>query len=155
MRANGSIQHVDVIPQEIKELYKTVWELSMKDIIDMSADRGRFIDQSQSLNLFIDQPNMGKITSMHFYAWKKGLKTGMYYLRSKAAVDPIKFTVAQNLQESRVSKTSSDGLKVENTQTNNDATSMDANTNTNVEMKVEDAPQVCSLDDPDCLMCGS
>jgi len=93
MRANGSIQHIDIIPQEIKELYKTVWELSMKDIIDMSRQRGYFIDQSQSLNLFMENANYSKLTSMHFYAWKSGLKTGMYYLRTKAAVDAIKFTL--------------------------------------------------------------
>jgi len=93
MRANGSIQHVDVIPQNIKDLYKTVWELSMKDIIDMSRQRGYFIDQSQSLNLFMEGATMSKLTSMHFYAWKSGLKTGMYYLRTKSAVDAIKFTL--------------------------------------------------------------
>ena len=93
MRANGSIQHVDVIPQDIKELYKTVWELSMKDIIDMSRQRGYFIDQSQSLNLFMEGATMAKLTSMHVYAWKSGLKTGMYYLRTKSAVDAIKFTL--------------------------------------------------------------
>lgn len=93
MRANGSIQHIDAIPKEIKDLYKTVWELSMKDIIDMSRQRGYFIDQSQSLNLFMENANYAKLTSMHFYAWKSGLKTGMYYLRTKAAVDAIKFTL--------------------------------------------------------------
>ena len=93
MRANGSIQHIDIIPDEIKQLYKTVWELSMKDIIDMSRQRGYFIDQSQSLNLFMENANFAKLTSMHFYAWKSGLKTGMYYLRTKAAVDAIKFTL--------------------------------------------------------------
>lgn len=93
MRANGSIQHIDAIPEEIRELYKTVWELSMKDIIDMSRQRGYFIDQSQSLNLFMENANYAKLTSMHFYAWKSGLKTGMYYLRTKAAVDAIKFTL--------------------------------------------------------------
>ncbi|MGI9547304.1 MAG: ribonucleoside-diphosphate reductase subunit alpha [Flavobacteriaceae bacterium] len=93
MRANGSIQHIDLIPDEIKQLYKTVWELSMKDIIDMSRQRGYFIDQSQSLNLFMENANFAKLTSMHFYAWKSGLKTGMYYLRTKAAVDAIKFTL--------------------------------------------------------------
>ncbi len=93
MRANGSIQHIDNIPDEIKQLYKTVWELSMKDIIDMSRQRGYFIDQSQSLNLFMENANYAKLTSMHFYAWKSGLKTGMYYLRTKAAVDAIKFTL--------------------------------------------------------------
>ncbi|HEY5687313.1 MAG TPA: ribonucleoside-diphosphate reductase subunit alpha, partial [Yeosuana sp.] len=93
MRANGSIQGIDAIPQDIKELYKTVWELSMKDIIDMSRHRGYFIDQSQSLNLFLEGATMAKLTSMHFYAWKSGLKTGMYYLRTKSAVDAIKFTL--------------------------------------------------------------
>lgn len=93
MRNNGSIQDIDGIPQEIKELYKTVWEMSMKDIIDMSRQRGYFIDQSQSLNLFMEGATMAKLTSMHFYAWKSGLKTGMYYLRTKSAVDAIKFTL--------------------------------------------------------------
>ena len=93
MRANGSIQHIDIIPQDIKDLYKTVWEMSMKDIIDMSRQRGYFIDQSQSLNLFMENATFSKLTSMHFYAWKSGLKTGMYYLRTKSAVDAIKFTL--------------------------------------------------------------
>src|SRR5690606_25418581 len=81
------------IPQNIKDIYKTVWEISQKVIIDMSADRGAYICQSQSLNIHITNPNFGKLTSMHFYAWKKGLKTGMYYLRSTAAADAIKFTL--------------------------------------------------------------
>jgi ribonucleoside-diphosphate reductase alpha chain len=93
MRHNGSVQNIDVIPQDLKELYKTVWEMSMKDIIDMSRHRGYFIDQSQSLNLFMQDANYAKLTSMHFYAWQSGLKTGMYYLRTKAAVDAIKFTL--------------------------------------------------------------
>lgn len=93
MRANGSVQNIDIIPQDIKELYKTVWELSMKDIIDMSRQRGYFVDQSQSLNLFMENANFSKLTSMHFYAWQSGLKTGMYYLRTKSAVDAIKFTL--------------------------------------------------------------
>ncbi len=95
MRANGSIQHIDIIPQDLKELYKTVWEMSMKDIIDMSRQRGYFIDQSQSMNLFMQDPDFGKLTSMHFYAWKSGLKTGMYYLRTKSAVNAIQFTVSK------------------------------------------------------------
>lgn len=90
---NGSIQPIDGIPQEIKDLYKTAWEIKQRSIIDMAADRGAFIDQSQSLNLFMESPNYKKLTSAHFYAWEKGLKTGMYYLRSRPAVDPIKFTV--------------------------------------------------------------
>ncbi|WP_269221656.1 ribonucleoside-diphosphate reductase subunit alpha [Flavobacterium sp. IMCC34518] len=93
MRHNGSVQNIDVIPQDLKELYKTVWEMSMKDIIDMSRQRGYFVDQSQSLNLFMQDANYSKLTSMHFYAWQSGLKTGMYYLRTKAAVDAIKFTL--------------------------------------------------------------
>ena len=101
IKSNGSIQHIDIIPEDIRNIYKTVWELSMRDIIDMAADRGIFIDQSQSLNLFVDAPNVGKLTSMHFYAWKKGLKTGMYYLRTKPATDAIKFTVnkSSNLEK--------------------------------------------------------
>ena len=99
MRANGSVQHIDVIPQELKDLYKTVWELSMKDIIDMSRQRGYFVDQSQSLNLFMQDANYSKLTSMHFYAWKSGLKTGMYYLRTKSAVNAIQFTVSKNKKE--------------------------------------------------------
>ncbi|HZY38824.1 MAG TPA: ribonucleoside-diphosphate reductase subunit alpha [Mucilaginibacter sp.] len=91
--ANGSIQEIEEIPLEIKELYKTVWEIKMRSIIDMAADRGAYICQSQSLNLFINSPNASKLTSMHFYAWKKGLKTGMYYLRTQAASQAVKFTV--------------------------------------------------------------
>jgi ribonucleoside-diphosphate reductase subunit M1 len=86
---NGSIQNIERIPKEIRELYKTVWEISQKKIIDMAADRGAFIDQSMSLNIHIAEPNYGKLTSMHFYAWKKGLKTGMYYLRSRPAANAI------------------------------------------------------------------
>jgi ribonucleoside-diphosphate reductase alpha chain len=93
MRSNGSIQDIKQIPDELKELYKTVWEMSMKDIIDMARHRGYFIDQSQSLNLFMEGATMSKLTSMHFYAWKSGLKTGMYYLRTKSAVDAIQFTL--------------------------------------------------------------
>jgi len=95
MANNGSIQNIDEIPDNIKALYKTVWEIKQKDLLDMAADRGAFIDQSQSLNVFIDQPNHAKLSSMHFYGWKKGLKTGMYYLRTKAAADAIKFTVSK------------------------------------------------------------
>lgn len=99
MRHNGSVQNIDIIPQDLKELYKTVWEMSMKDIIDMSRQRGYFIDQSQSLNLFMQDANYSKLTSMHFYAWQSGLKTGMYYLRTKAAVDAIKFTLNNDKKE--------------------------------------------------------
>jgi len=91
--ANGSVQHIDEIPANIKELYKTVWEIKQRNLIDMAADRGAYICQSQSLNLFVDSPSTSKLTSMHFYAWKKGLKTGMYYLRSQAATQAVQFTV--------------------------------------------------------------
>ena len=91
--ANGSVQNIHEIPDNLKALYKTAWELSQKSIIEMSADRGAFICQSQSLNLFVENANFGKLSSMHFFAWEKGLKTGMYYLRTKAATDAIKFTV--------------------------------------------------------------
>lgn len=98
--ANGSVQDIPEVPENIKELYKTVWEIKQKTVIDMAADRGAYICQSQSLNLFIQNANFAKLTSMHFYAWKKGLKTGMYYLRTKAAADAIKFTVeATNSEE--------------------------------------------------------
>ncbi len=104
MASNGSVQSFDDVPQHLKDLYKTVWEISQKVIIDLAADRGAYVCQSQSLNLFVENPNFGKLTSMHFYAWQKGLKTGMYYLRSKAAVDPIKFTLSDKHQQKYVNK---------------------------------------------------
>ena len=90
---NGSIQNIPVIPDHIKKLYKTVWEISQKNVIRQAADRGAFIDQSQSLNIHIAEPNFGKMSSMHFYGWECGLKTGMYYLRTKPAAQAIQFTV--------------------------------------------------------------
>ncbi len=131
MASNGSIQDFDDIPEDLKALYKTVWEISQKTIIDLSADRGAYVCQSQSLNLFIENPNFGKLTSMHFYAWQKGLKTGMYYLRSKAAVDPIKFTLSAKHQKKYV--------KSEEELTEQDEIPMG---------------EVCTMDE-DCLMCGS
>jgi len=92
---NGSVQQIPEIPADLKMLYRTSWEIKQRALIDMAADRGAFIDQSQSFNVFVQDPNYGKLSSMHFYGWKKGLKTGMYYLRSKAAADAIKFTVDQ------------------------------------------------------------
>ena len=90
---NGSVENVSEIPKELKEVYKTVWEVSQKTVIDMAADRAPFIDQTQSMNLWLSTPTFGKVNSMHMYAWKKGLKTGMYYLRSRSAVDAVKVTV--------------------------------------------------------------
>jgi ribonucleoside-diphosphate reductase alpha chain len=145
MRANGSIQHIETIPMEIRNLYKTVWELSMKDIIDMSRHRGYFIDQSQSLNLFMEGATMSKLTSMHFYAWKSGLKTGMYYLRTKSAVDAIKFTVKKKLEEKKI--TESNKIK-ENTPI------VPVEPLSPEELKSMLSKSEQSQDD-DCLMCGS
>ena len=93
VRAGGSIQNIKELPDDMKNKYKTVWELSQKVIIDMAADRGHFVDQSQSMNLFVESPTIGKLSSMHMYAWKASLKTGMYYLRSKAKARPIQFSL--------------------------------------------------------------
>ena len=92
MRAGGSVQGLD-IPDKLKEIYRTVWEIPQKSIIDMAANRGAFIDQSQSLNIFMENATMAKLSSMHMYGWKKGLKTGMYYLRTRAKAKPIQVTV--------------------------------------------------------------
>lgn len=139
---NGSIQNIPEIPVDIKERYKTVWEISQKAIIDMSADRGAYICQSQSLNIHLQDANFGKMTSMHFYAWKKGLKTGMYYLRTKAATDAIKFTVEKEKQE----QPKAEATAVVQTQ---------QGTLTQAQLDQQAAVQ-CSLDDPDgCEMCGS
>jgi len=133
--ANGSVQDMPEVPQNIKDLYKTVWEISQKVIINMAADRGAYICQSQSMNVFMQEPNFGKLTSMHFYAWKKGLKTGMYYLRSKAATSAIQFTVDKsNLQSTPQPNPANDEQSKAH---NQDAIA-------------------CSLDNPDdCEMCGS
>ncbi len=169
MRANGSIQHLDIIPDDIKELYKTVWELSMKDIIDMSRHRGYFIDQSQSLNLFMEDANYSKLTSMHFYAWKSGLKTGMYYLRTKSAVDAIKFTldntkkkevptsIAAEAEVSAARPTAAEAvtIQVEATSATATQTEVDIQPMTPQEMKEMIARAKEGQPDDDCLMCGS
>jgi ribonucleoside-diphosphate reductase alpha chain len=127
--ANGSVQQIEEIPTNLKEIYKTVWEIKQRTLIDMSADRGAFICQSQSLNLFVEQPNFAKLSSMHFYTWKKGLKTGMYYLRTKAATDAVKFTVDTSLTKQK----------------------QPASTK---EQAIEEIS--CSLDNPEgCMACGS
>lgn len=133
--ANGSVQNIDEIPGDLKEIYKTVWEIKQRSIIDMAADRGAYICQSQSLNLFIQDANFAKLTSMHFYAWKKGLKTGMYYLRTKSAADAIKFTVDTEMLKQQIPVSN-----ISNTTTQEEAF----------------AQMACSLDDPDsCIACGS
>lgn len=142
--ANGSVQNIDEIPQKLKDLYKTVWEISQRTIIDMAADRGAYICQSQSMNLFVESPSFGKLSSMHFYAWQKGLKTGMYYLRSKAAVDPIKFTLDKKHQRQY------EGVKKQELVM---AEGENEQQQQFIEEDVED--KACLLDDPDCLMCGA
>ena len=107
--ANGSVQGIPEIPAELKARYKTVWEIKQKTLIDMAADRGAFICQSQSLNLFIQDPNIAKLSSMHFYGWKRGLKTGIYYLRTKTAVQAIKFTVDPRLMQAQAATGSTAG----------------------------------------------
>ncbi len=130
MVANGSIQNIQEVPQRLKDLYKTAWEISQKAIIDQAADRGAYICQSQSLNIFMENANFGKLTSMHFYGWEKGLKTGMYYLRTKAATDAIKFTI----DKAAVAEPTVTAKSIEEAQ----------------------AEMACSLDDPDnCEACGS
>ena len=127
MEQNGSIQNINEIPEKIKLLYRTVWEVSQKSIIEMAADRGAYICQSQSMNIHMQDANFGKLTSMHFHAWKLGLKTGLYYLRTKAAADAIKFTIVKEEKENPK------------------------------ENKIEDQEAIqCSIDNQDdCEMCGS
>ena len=127
MTANGSVQNIKEVPQNLKALYKTAWEISQKAIIEQSADRGAYICQSQSLNIFMENANFGKLTSMHFYGWEKGLKTGMYYLRTKAATDAIKFTVEKTIAAEPAS----------------------------LDVETQQAEIACSLDDPEnCEMCS-
>ena len=125
--ANGSIQNINEIPQHLKDVYKTAWEISQKAIIDQAADRGAYICQSQSLNIFMENANFGKLTSMHFYGWEKGLKTGMYYLRTKAATDAIKFTIDKSVVDETAAQAIED----------------------------QQAAIACSLDNPEgCEMCS-
>ncbi len=170
MRHNGSIQEIEGIPANIKELYKTVWELGMKDIIDMAADRGMFIDQSQSMNLFMQSPNKGKLTSMHMYAWEAGLKTGLYYLRTKSATDAIKFTVEKQAksQVTPVVATDEAGKEKEAAAEAKQAENMASFEESTAEMNAKTMAEAvkksysdeetiaCSLDNPDeCEACGS
>lgn len=139
--ANGSVQNIMEIPQDIRMLYKTVWEISQRHILDLAADRGAFIDQSQSLNIHIASPSIAKLSSMHFYGWKKGLKTGLYYLRTQAATEAIKFTITP---EDVAKAEASSGRKAEETPAARSPTPT-----------VEEALS-CSLDNPEaCMSCGS
>ena len=153
MRNNGSIQNIDGIPDDIKELYRTVWEMSMKDIIDMSRHRGYFIDQSQSLNLFMEGATMAKLTSMHFYGWKSGLKTGMYYLRTKSAVDAIKFTL-DNKAKAKVPEMEPAEIVAAASSIKSDSTSVPVEPLSPEELK-QMLSQAKESEDDDCLMCGS
>lgn len=164
MRSNGSIQDIKQIPDELKELYKTVWEMSMKDIIDMARHRGYFIDQSQSLNLFMEGATMSKLTSMHFYAWKSGLKTGMYYLRTKSAIDPIKFTLEKKdkaeVEEIVEVETVEAAEEVKITRTEKTKAGKSKEKPVAVKpLTPEELKQIISQskenEDDDCLMCGS
>ena len=164
MRSNGSIQDIKQIPDELKELYKTVWEMSMKDIIDMARHRGYFIDQSQSLNLFMEGATISKLTSMHFYAWKSGLKTGMYYLRTKSAVDAIQFTLEKKdkaeVEETVEVETVEAAEEVKITRTEKTKAGKSKEKPVAVEpLTPEELKQIISQskenEDDDCLMCGS
>jgi ribonucleoside-diphosphate reductase alpha subunit len=157
IRGNGSVQHIKTLPDKIRAKYKTVWEIKGKALIDLAADRGRFIDQSQSLNVHMPNVNHGKLTSMHFYAWKQGLKTGMYYLRTKAAADAIKFTV-EEVKEPAPQKVASQ--KVASPKVSQmDEPKLDEEENVDA-WRAERAKQkeamMCSLNNKDaCLSCGS
>ena len=155
MKANGSIQHIDGIPEDIKELYRTVWELKMKDVIDMARHRGYFIDQSQSLNLFMEGATMAKLTSMHFYEWKSGLKTGMYYLRTKSAVDAIKFTLDNTKKEEKVKEEVAATASVAEPPPTADAVSQIPVEPLTAEELKEMIEKNKNDEGDDCLMCGS
>jgi ribonucleoside-diphosphate reductase alpha chain len=158
--ANGSVQNIAEIPDNLKALYKTAWELSQKTIIDMSADRGAYICQSQSLNVFMENPNFGKLTSMHFYAWESGLKTGMYYLRTKAATDAIKFTVSKNYAETTAPEVVEAAVATEASVPQFEIQTVPSLMSDQAGMSAEEiarqqAAISCSLDNPDgCEMCS-
>ncbi len=147
LESEGSIQNIPEIPQNLKDLYKTVWEIKQKAIIDMAADRGVFICQSQSLNIHLEDATFQKLTSMHFYAWKRGLKTGMYYLRTRSATQAIKFTVQKEQQKTPILEN-----VVAETQggyNRSEISQMIDNYDQNI------MPKACSLDDPDCEACSA
>jgi ribonucleoside-diphosphate reductase alpha chain len=151
--ANGSVQNIPEIPQDLKELYKTVWEIKQKTILEMAADRGAYICQSQSLNIHIQDVNFGKLTSMHFHAWKLGLKTGMYYLRTKAAADAIKFTIEK---QAEVAIEQSNDVHETELQYAAHAAQAAAAASFEIDDSQNRADMSCSLDNPDaCEACGS
>lgn len=133
------LQQIQEIPAEIRDIYKTAWEIKQRRIVEYAADRGCFIDQSQSLNIFMAEPTHAKLTSMHFVAWKMGLKTGMYYLRTRPAADAIKFTVQTPTKSVPVEEKDKKEQEIKNA---------DGSTTFVSEF-------VCRRDDPNCLMCSS
>jgi ribonucleoside-diphosphate reductase subunit M1 len=136
---NGSVQHIPEIPEDIRCLYRTVWEISQKTLLNLAADRGAFIDQSQSLNVHMAAPSIGKLSSMHFYGWKLGLKTGMYYLRTRPAADAIKFTI------------SPDAVKA-----SNEAVLASKQAKRETDSADGLGAIACSIDNPEaCVSCGS
>ena len=146
--ANGSIQNIDEVPDNIKLIYRTAWEISQRSILDMAADRGAFICQSQSLNIFMENVTNSKLTSMHFHAWKKGLKTGMYYLRTKAAADAIKFTVDKKYKTQDDTKAAKTAKTAITTKTGKSPKAP--------EFTQEEAIAMCNIENgDDCDMCGS
>lgn len=141
---NGSIMNITTIPAELKDTYKTVWEVKQRVLVDMAAARGAFIDQSQSFNVHMSDANFGKLTSLHFHAWKRGLKTGMYYLRTRAAADAIKFTVDQS------------ALKEKNKETATASSERVTSPTGEIAEEKKLAAMVCSLQNrDDCMMCGA
>ena len=147
---NGSIQHIEGIPDDLKALYKTVWEISQKTVLNMAADRGAFIDQSQSLNVHIADPNLAKLSSMHFHGWQIGLKTGMYYLRTKAAASAIQFTVDKSKLKVAKPNDSQNGDAADKNGAKSEQEIIEE------KKEYETAKLMCSLQNKDdCLMCGS
>merc|ERR1739838_709552 len=147
--ANGSVQGLHEVPDDLKAIYKTVWEVSQKTLINMAAERGRYIDQSMSFNIHMTDPNIGKLTSMHFYGWKKGLKTGMYYLRTKAATDAIKFTVDQEALDKDAASTAANGDDV--------VDDVEAKMKLLMLQKQKNLQQMSkdAQNEDDCVMCGA
>ena len=160
--SNGSVQTLD-LPENLKEIYKTVWEIKQRVLVDMAADRGAFIDQSQSFNVHMSDANSGKLTSLHFYAWKKGLKTGMYYLRTRAAADAIKFTVDQQAlakkKSEKLSRANSAASASKENKANGTGAGKPSKTAAELDAEAEKerqlAAMVCSIENKEaCMMCS-
>jgi ribonucleoside-diphosphate reductase alpha chain len=151
IQADGSIQNIPEIPQHIKDIYKTVWEIKQRAIIDMAADRGAFICQSQSMNIHMEDANYAKLTSMHFYAWRKGLKTGLYYLRTRAASSATKFTIDM---ETVLQNNANEAKQRQINSQVHVAQEMMAHVGEISALDIAEG-KTCSIDDPDCLACSA